>query len=71
MKNNLEIGAYFALFVLSVLNDEGDLSAEEIITTRDLVEKMISTDLYGYEVEVDVAGLCFGIIEDYLKEQGV
>lgn len=71
MKNNLEIAAYLALIVLAILSDEGELTSEEIKTTRELAEKMIPTDLYKYEVDVDAAGLCFGIITDYIKEQGV
>ena len=71
MKNNLKIGAYIALIALYALNRDGDLSAEEVIITRDLMERMTSTDLCEYEEDVDVAKLCFGIIEEYLKEQGV
>ena len=68
MENNLEIGAYLALIVLYQLQIEDDLTEIEKDTRQSLAHGMLNTNIINYE-NIDVAGLCFAIIKDYLREQ--
>ena len=70
MKTNLETCAYLALVTLYQVNKDGDMSNTERETTQALALRLEQTPVNSME-NVDIVGMSFAVIMDYLKEQGV